>query len=55
VYSEGTNIIAGDSLNPQHARILLLLSLAFTDDVEQIREWFATIGTRDIDAVKAAN
>jgi len=55
IYSEGTNIIAGDSLNPQHARILLMLSLAFTDDVEQIREWFATIGTRDIDAVKAAN
>jgi len=55
IYSEGTNIIAGDSLNPQHARILLMLSLAFTDDVEQIREWFATIGTWDIDAVKAAN
>jgi len=54
VYSEGTNIIAGDSLNPQHARILLLLSLAFTDDVEQIREWFATIGTRDIDMVELA-
>jgi len=42
------NIIPGDNLNPQHARILLMLSLAFSDDVNTIRDWFETVGTQDI-------
>ena len=41
------NIIAGDNLNPQHARIMLMLSLAFTDDVSTMRGWFQTVGTQD--------
>lgn len=35
---------AGDNLMPQKARLLLLLALAFTDDPEQVRSWFAEWG-----------
>ncbi|BBI35501.1 asparaginase [Cohnella abietis] len=48
------NIIAGDNLNAQHARILLLLSIAFSNDTltasdkTQIKSWFATFGTQDV-------
>jgi len=45
--SEG--IIAGDSLNAQHARMLLLLSLAFSKDFKTIQGWFATYGTQNVD------
>lgn len=44
IYSEGEGIIAGDNLNPQHARIMLLLSLAFTDDFETVKSWFKSYG-----------
>jgi L-asparaginase len=38
-------IIAGEDLLPQKARLLLLLSLAFSsDDPAQVRTWIATIG-----------
>ncbi|MGD9740124.1 MAG: asparaginase [Bauldia sp.] len=40
----GEGIIEADNLNAQHARLLLLLSLAFTDDIEVMRGWFTTIG-----------
>ncbi len=42
------NIGAGDML-PWKARILLMLGLTFSDDPEQIREWFATIGDPEFD------
>lgn len=45
----GEGIIAGGDLLPQKARLLLLLSRAFTEDIEQAREWFATLGTPSFD------
>ncbi|MEI7026392.1 asparaginase [Paenibacillus sp. y28] len=48
------SIIAGDSLNPQHARIMLLLSLAFTSDKATVKDWFATYGTQDVKVVAPA-
>ncbi|MYH48035.1 MAG: hypothetical protein F4151_00510 [Gammaproteobacteria bacterium] len=33
-----------DNLYPQKARLLLLLSLAFTDDAEQVDAWFDELG-----------
>jgi L-asparaginase len=44
VYGGSTNIIAAGDLLPQKARLLLLLGLTFSDDSEQIRTWFNTIG-----------
>ncbi|MDQ0885564.1 L-asparaginase type II [Paenibacillus sp. V4I9] len=41
-------IFAGDSLNAQHARLMLLLSLAFSSDYNTIKGWFATYGTQSI-------
>ncbi|QJD86022.1 asparaginase domain-containing protein [Cohnella herbarum] len=41
-------IIAGDSLNAQHARMLLLLSLAFSKDLPTIEQWFEEYGRQDI-------
>lgn len=34
-------LVCAGNLSPQQARILLALALAYTDDVEQIRRWFA--------------
>jgi L-asparaginase type II len=48
MYGGGNGIIAGDSLNAQHARIMLLLSLAFTNDFNTIKYWFETEGTQEI-------
>jgi len=44
----GSGIIAGDNLNPQHARIMLMLSLAFSNDFATVKSWFETVGTQDI-------
>ncbi|MGO4179902.1 asparaginase domain-containing protein [Paenibacillus sp. TAF43_2] len=44
----GNGIIAGDNLNPQHARIMLMLSLAFSNDFATVKNWFETVGTQDI-------
>lgn len=49
VYSSGNGVISGDNLDAQHARIMLILSLAFTDDFEQMKTWFATVGTQEIE------
>ncbi|URN95555.1 MAG: asparaginase domain-containing protein [Candidatus Pristimantibacillus lignocellulolyticus] len=54
VYSSGNGIIAGDNLDPQHARIMLILTLAFTDDFNQMKTWFATVGTQEI-SINVAN
>lgn len=48
VYSNGTGIVSGDNLNAQHARILLMLSLSFSNDFEQIKEWTAKYGVRQV-------
>jgi L-asparaginase len=48
VYSKDEGIIAGDNLNPQHARIMLLLSLSFSKDYETIKEWFDKYGAPQI-------
>ncbi|CAM4516411.1 L-asparaginase type II [Paenibacillus endophyticus] len=51
----GSNgIIAGDNLNPQHARIMLMLSLAFSNDFKTVKGWFETVGTQDITVDVAA-
>lgn len=34
------HLLSGDNLNPQHARIFLLLALAFSNDPAQIARWF---------------
>lgn len=45
VYSGSGNVIAGDDLLPQKARLLLMLSLAFAkDDVTKVAGWVSTIG-----------
>ncbi|MEE6272576.1 asparaginase [Georgenia wangjunii] len=49
VESSGEGIIGGGDLIPQKARLLLLLSRTFTDDIEQAREWFATLGAPSFD------
>ncbi|OMF23848.1 L-asparaginase [Paenibacillus sp. FSL H8-0548] len=56
VYDGGTgNVIGGDNLNAAHARMMLLLSLAFTNDVSKIRDWFTTFGTQDVEISVDAN
>ncbi|WP_245600122.1 asparaginase [Paenibacillus harenae] len=50
IYDGGSgNTIGGDNLNAAHARMMLLLSLAFTNDVNTIRDWFTTFGTQDVE------
>lgn len=50
IYDSGSgSVIGGDNLNAAHARMMLLLSLAFTNDVNKIRNWFTTFGTQDVE------
>lgn len=57
VYDSGRgNTIGGDNLDPQHARILLILSLAFAKDkttvaekAAVVRQHFTTFGTQDVE------
>jgi len=55
MYGGGEGIIAGDSLNAQHARILLILALAFSNDFNTIKGWFEGVGTQEIDGSKLAS
>lgn len=55
VYGSSNGNIAGDNLNAQHARVLLMLSLAFSDDYNQIKTWFETVGTQDISVTVASD
>lgn len=48
-YSSGDGIIAGDSLNAAHARILLQLSLSFSKEFNTIKGWFDTYGSGQVD------
>lgn len=48
VYGGGEGVISGDNLSPQQARVLLQLSLSFTDDFNTIKGWFATYGTPEV-------
>jgi L-asparaginase len=43
-YGGTGSVIPGEDLLPQKARLLLLLSLAQTSDVDTIRTWFSTYG-----------
>ncbi|MFD0787465.1 hypothetical protein ACFQZ8_26480, partial [Micromonospora azadirachtae] len=48
--SSSLPIIAGDDLLPQKARLLLLLSLAFSPaDTGKVREWMTTLGSPEWD------
>ncbi|MGO4110995.1 asparaginase [Paenibacillus sp. YAF4_2] len=50
MYDSGTSsTIGGDNLNAAHARMLLLLSLAFTSDLPTIHSWFQSFGTGDVE------
>ena len=49
VHDGGEGVIAGGDLTAVKARILLLLSRAFTDDFATAEEWFATYGTPSFD------
>jgi len=46
VYSSGTGIIPADNLNPQHARILLMLALSFGEDFDEVKELVSEYGVR---------
>lgn len=46
VYDGGGTAIGGEDLLPQKARLLLLLSLAKTNDVATIRGWFSRYGVQ---------
>ncbi|MFC5650342.1 asparaginase [Paenibacillus solisilvae] len=46
--SDTDGVIAGDSLNAQHARMMLLLSLAFSKDQAVIKSWFAKYGAQNV-------
>lgn len=50
VYDTGApGIVGAADLLPQKARLLLMLSLTFSEDEEQVREWFTTIGMPEFD------
>ncbi|WP_020573254.1 asparaginase [Actinopolymorpha alba] len=48
VYGGSGNVIAGEDLLPQKARLLLLTSLAVSKDVNQIRGWFTKYGVQEV-------
>lgn len=49
VESTGEGIIAGLDLLPQKARLMLMLTRAFTTDIEQARVWFDTVAAPSFD------
>lgn len=49
VYSGGNGIISGDNLNAQHARILLMLSLSFSSEFTQVKEWAEEYGAKEVE------
>ncbi len=49
IYSGSKGVIAGDNLNPQHARIMLLVSLAFSKDFDTVKGWFDKYGAPQVD------
>lgn len=46
-YDNGGTMINSGDLAPLKARMLLQIALGFTDDAEQVREWFTTIGAAE--------
>ena len=54
IYDGGEGILPGDNLNPAHARIMLLLTLSFTDDFETMKEWFAKYAVQEVESLKPA-
>ncbi|WP_265521561.1 asparaginase [Oerskovia flava] len=53
-YSAGNGVISGGDLTAVKARLLLLLSRAFTDDLDTARGWFASVGSPTFDQSEAA-
>ncbi|MNO28407.1 L-asparaginase 2 precursor [compost metagenome] len=51
-YSSGEGIIAGGNLNAAHARVMLLLSLSFSNDFDTIKSWFETYGYGQVEINK---
>ncbi|WP_223878529.1 asparaginase [Microbacterium radiodurans] len=49
------NIIAGGDLLPQKARLLLMLSRSFTEDIAVARGWFQTLGSPTFDSSALAD
>ncbi len=52
VYSSGNGVISGDNLNPQHARILLMLALSFGKDFNEVKELAEKYGVRQANVTK---
>ncbi|WP_241744141.1 asparaginase [Cellulosimicrobium arenosum] len=48
-YGSGNGIIAGGDLTAIKARLLLLLTRAFTDDLDTAKTWFASFGSPSFD------
>ncbi|MBC7550314.1 MAG: asparaginase, partial [Cellulomonas sp.] len=49
------NVVAGEDLLPQKARLLLMLSLAFAPgDAAQVREWVSTIGNPEFETTASS-
>ena len=49
VYGDGDGVIAGGDLTAVKARLLLLLSRAFTNDFNTAKDWFGTFGSPSFD------
>lgn len=54
VYGDNEGVIAGGDLTAVKARILLLLSRAFTDDFDTTKDWFSTYGSPTFDQSEQA-
>jgi L-asparaginase/Glu-tRNA(Gln) amidotransferase subunit D len=48
IYTEEGNVVPGRDSTPQKPRVLVQLALTFTDDVDQIRDWFAVYGNQQL-------
>lgn len=53
--STSGNIVPGGDLTPIKARLLLALSLTFTDDAEQVGSWFDEIGNQNVVATTSGD
>ncbi|MET3859616.1 L-asparaginase [Dietzia sp. 2505] len=52
--TSAAGMISGNELLPQKARLLLILSRAYTDDITVARDWFATAGNPGFGNASAA-
>lgn len=54
-YGGSNGVLAGEDLTAVKARLLLVLSRAFTEDFNQAKDWFATFGTPTFEQSGAAS